>query len=721
MKLYVTVIVILLVTIINAQEDKPPVVTAIGNQSFCPKESIHVVTDFSITDVDDTSIDSFFIQISSGYQRGLDVLTLQGDYPGITSQWDENEGKLRLTSATSTEILLTLLEQAVRDVVFTTRTTNYSVERTFSFTIGDANYLPLTDHFYEFVNSPSILWTQARAEAETRTYFGRKGYLATLTSQEEANFAGKQASGSGWIGASDIENEGEWKWVTGPEAGTVFWNGTNTVGSVVNGLFAFWNTDEPNNFIKINPNGEHYAHITDPLIGVVGAWNDLPDEGGSGLYVPKGYIVEYGVPSDPPLSIVATTKIYTPEVDTVKVAEICFPGKVSITASGNESGGVIKWYDALIGGNEVGEGSLLTIDVEETKSFYASVSINNCNKTPRKEVTVIVHKPEIISTTNDVICFGKANLRATSNIGTVHWYDAPNGGNLLAIGENFETPEITTTTLFYVEAIFKGCSSITNKPRTKVIAELNTILPEFDVVDELILCRNIGSTIIETANRRNIARFNWSKDGELLEGEINETLEIMLSGVYKVKAFSAAGCESATKTIVVRDSDIAEITNQKVLVTEDVTNNSVEVITNLLGDGDYEFSLDDISYQDVPRFENLEPNFYNLFIKDKNGCGTSVYQFSILNFNSFFTPNGDGINDTWKITGVDQSFYPTLQIEIFDRFGKLVFKSKNEHLEWNGTFNGKTLPEDDYWYKVLLIDANEKRIQKTGNFSLILK
>ena len=90
--------------------------------------------------------------------------------------------------------------------------------------------------------------------------------MATLTSQEESDFAGKQASGAGWIGGSDEETEGEWKWVTGPEAGTVFWNG-EVNGSTSN--FAFWNNNEPNNL-----GVEDYAHITDPTIGMPGAWND---------------------------------------------------------------------------------------------------------------------------------------------------------------------------------------------------------------------------------------------------------------------------------------------------------------------------------------------------------------------------------------------------------------------------------------------------------------
>jgi hypothetical protein len=234
-----------------------------------------------------------YIQISTGYINGEDLLTLTGSHPNISSSWDPVQGELTLTGpATHAEF-----EAAILDVNFSSSSPNPAVTKQFSITVGEANYLPATGHYYEYISDLGITWTAANTAANNRTYFGLQGYLATLTSQVEADFSGAQASGVGWIGGSDAATEGVWRWVTGPESGTIFWNGT-AGGSSPN--FAFWNTGEPN-----QAGDEDYAHITHPNVNPNGSWNDLSNTGaGSGDYQPQGYVVEYGgTPGDPVLSI----------------------------------------------------------------------------------------------------------------------------------------------------------------------------------------------------------------------------------------------------------------------------------------------------------------------------------------------------------------------------------------------------------------------------------
>jgi hypothetical protein len=280
-----------------AVADEPPVLIATGDQIFCPGYSIPVVETISISDQDDTTTNAVYIQISNGYANGEDLLTLTGTHPNITSTWDATQGKITLSGpATYTEF-----ETAVLAVEYSSSGVP-SGTRQFSITVGVPNYLPSTGHYYEYVSNLGITWTDANAAANASTYYGLQGYLATLTSQDEADFSGTQAIGTGWIGATDTAVEGEWRWVTGPEAGTLFWNG-DAAGTEI--TYAFWNSGEPN-----DSGGEDYAHITHPNINPNGSWNDLPNAGGGGNYQPQGYVVEYGgTPGDPSLNITDVTTI----------------------------------------------------------------------------------------------------------------------------------------------------------------------------------------------------------------------------------------------------------------------------------------------------------------------------------------------------------------------------------------------------------------------------
>lgn len=362
------------------------VVQAVGDQIYCPMTQIPVATLFNIEDSGGEAISEVFIQISTGYVIDEDKLLLSGSHPNITTTWDNIQGKLTL-SAIGGNILQDLID-AVQGVVFESNSPTVSGSRTFSFSIGDANYLPATGHYYEFVPSLGITWKDARTAASNRTYYGLQGYLATIGSAEESQLAGEQASGAGWIGGSDEEVEGIWKWVTGPEAGTVFWNGGPN-GSAPSGQYANWNTGEPN-----NAGDEDYAHITAPGVGKLGSWNDLSNTGSlinGDDYQPQGYIVEYGgMPGDPDIDISAYTTLTVEAIENITEASRCGTGSVSLSAT-TTSGDPVLWYDALTGGNLVYKGNdFITPSLSEATTYYAMSS--RCTNGERTAITATIHQ-----------------------------------------------------------------------------------------------------------------------------------------------------------------------------------------------------------------------------------------------------------------------------------------------------------------------------------------
>ncbi|MEH6681983.1 MAG: PA14 domain-containing protein [Sediminicola sp.] len=304
----------------------PPMIVATGDLDYCPGDVVNIIGSVSITDTDDTDIWAVFVQVSTNYDNGGDQLSLQGTHPGITSTWDVSEGKLSLVGPAS----LQAFEAALLDVVFQSSATPIGgTVKEFSIVLAEANYLMSTQHYYEYIPALGITWTAARDAAALRTFYGLQGYLATLTIQDEADLLGKQSSGAGWIGASDAAVEGQWRWVTGPEAGTLFWTGNAGGNTTAPYNYANWNNGEPNNSAD-----EDYAHINAPGTGFDGSWNDLSNTGaGSGDYQPKGYLVEYGGTSgDPePPQVSAVTRITVDDIDPTATA----PASITVYCQNN--------------------------------------------------------------------------------------------------------------------------------------------------------------------------------------------------------------------------------------------------------------------------------------------------------------------------------------------------------------------------------------------------
>ena len=468
--------------------DQPPTIIATGNQQVCPGSNVFIAESVSITDPDDTQLDAVFIQITSNYANGSDLLTLTGSHPGITPSWDVAAGKLTLTGPAT----LASFESAILAVQFSTNP-NLAVgnTRNFSIVLNKANYLASTDHYYEYVPNLGITWTAARDAAALRTFYGLQGYLATITTQEESDLLGSQASGAGWIGASDAAVEGDWRWVTGPEAGTLFWRG------VANGTafgYEFWNTDEPNQL-----GDEDYAHITAPGVGILGSWNDLTNTGAAnGDYQPKGYLVEYGgMPGDPASpTISASTSITAaiPNITDTTPGERCGPGTVTLEATA--SSGTLNWYAAATGGSSLGTGtSFTTPSISSTTTYYVDATNNGCTTGTRTAVVATIKPiPTITGSTPGERCGpGTVTLEATASAGTLNWYAAATGGSALATGTSFVTPSLATTTTYYVDATENGCTTPT---RTPVVATVNDN-PTVDLGANQQICE--GDSIILNA------------------------------------------------------------------------------------------------------------------------------------------------------------------------------------------------------------------------------
>ncbi|WP_396192207.1 T9SS type B sorting domain-containing protein [Flavobacterium sp.] len=256
-------------------------------------------------------------------------------------------------------------------------------------------------------------------------------------------------------------------------------------------------------------------------------------------------------------------------------------------------------------------------------------------------------------------------------------------------------------------------------PSCPVSTTLNFVVnpvPNIELVGRELVCTNLPAFTV-TFNAGILDGtppsdydFQWFLNGTALLNQTNYSITVNTEGIYSVQVTNANGC-SRTKVIEVVASDIASIQNIEVVDLVDI--NTIEVIVT--GSGDYVYSLDDeYSYQESNFFNNVPMGLHIVYIKDVNGCGVVQKLVSVLGVPKYFTPNGDGIHDTWNIKGANSQFYPNSIIYIFDRFGKLIKQIKPFGPGWDGMYNGNPAPSDDYWFDIKFDDGRSAK----GHFSL---
>jgi gliding motility-associated-like protein len=124
----------------------------------------------------------------------------------------------------------------------------------------------------------------------------------------------------------------------------------------------------------------------------------------------------------------------------------------------------------------------------------------------------------------------------------------------------------------------------------------------------------------------------------------------------------------------------------------------------------------------TPDRTGILPGDYTVTVTDSNGCTgqltvtVGVIGQDCLRVYEIITPNADGRNDTWKMGNAE--LYPNAEVFVYNRWGRLVFHTRNATDEWDGRSNGKLLPNDSYHYVIHLNDGSEPR---TGVISIISK
>ncbi|WP_266204430.1 T9SS type B sorting domain-containing protein [Pontibacter kalidii] len=175
----------------------------------------------------------------------------------------------------------------------------------------------------------------------------------------------------------------------------------------------------------------------------------------------------------------------------------------------------------------------------------------------------------------------------------------------------------------------------------------------------------------------------------------------LAKGTYQLMTKFSEACIINVGTVEVKEAEemMVEVTAlTKAVGFEKTGSAAVTKITG--GVGPYTYSLDGGSFSSDSVFTNLSAREYTVTVKDSRGClqtETFVIEgLGDIDIPNGFTPNGDGLNDTWVLKNLP-NLYPDNQVTVYNRWGSEVFSSKGYKRPWDGTYKGKRLPDGTYY------------------------
>ncbi len=744
---------------------EPPTLTSTAGATCWAGTNVSV--DANMTVAGATPMTGAIVNFGAGYNSAQDRLIYPIPLFGVTGTFNVATGVLALVGNATT----VQYQQIFRSIQYQniSVTPNYGATRTINFTAGDA--LPLypcgsTDaHFYKFVSASRITWQNAKLAAEGQNYFGLKGYLATIMCVTENNFAFNSIGRRGWIGASDDaaftgtyspNGEGQWYWVTGPEAGTRFWQGLAN-GIPIGGFYNNWEAGEPNNFQNSN---ESFAHILEN-----GRWNDYKFNDNNIF----GYYIEFGgLATDPSIQNTTTTKQIrlATKLDFAISPKFC-ENVPAIPLVGSPNGGIFKvngniattfnpsvlgvgnytiTYElagctistskttvvnalpapAIVGLNTaycadiasftligMPTGGNFTINGGVATQFnpvalgagnytvgYTFTNAEGCSKITSQDVLITPLPTAEIVGLNNFYCISQASLGLNGN---------PAGGNFQINNQNASTldPQALGAGKHIVSYTIVNTQNCT-KTTTQEIEILPLPTLSFaNVPDEY--CSQASPLVLQANPSGGTFTLNGVPSTTLNPADFAVGDDVTVEYDY----ISPQGCaNSISKNVrIIFSTSFIQTNFEVALCPAQAGGERLEAITLaeeqtlIATNGQLQYKW---SNGAKTRFITLrgteDSGIYKVLIESALGCPLRDFTFKVkvkcetkLSLPTAFTPNGDGKNDVWEIFGED---FTKLDLRVYNRWGELVFISNNQNKMWDGNVGGKSAPAGVYVWTV---------------------
>ena len=447
------------------------------------------------------------------------------------------------------------------------------------------------------------------------------------------------------------------------------------------------------------------------------------------------------------LELEVLTDTIPPTADAGMTMELpCSANSITLDGSGSSSGPDIEYlWTTDMNGNIESGGNLNMAVVTETGDYTLLVTdtTNGCTATS----TVNVFSSQAVTATAVAIAQLDCGVLSINLDGTgstegvnITYLWTPSLGGVIEDGDITLTPEVSApgTYTLLVTDIMTGCTD-----EFDVVVEFNNSFPNADAGSDETTCENVWSL---NGNLPANTTGLWLSLGSAIPTDPSDpTTEVtgLVTGEnIFVWSLSAIGCpEYSTDTVIILLEIAPEATDDSFVLEEgqvlnlDVSTNDVAVggsytiLSNVVNGVLVDNSSGSYSY--TPNLEYIGPDEFQYelcAVACPDACDIATVSIfvnpaepkpidTLLNQKiNTITPNGDGLNDNmvFDILIQNQGEYETREFIVFNRWGNMVYDTKEYNNDWNGTNNNdKPLPEGTYYY-ILRLDVDAGIIMKGG-------
>lgn len=227
------------------------------------------------------------------------------------------------------------------------------------------------------------------------------------------------------------------------------------------------------------------------------------------------------------------------------------------------------------------------------------------------------------------------------------------------------------------------------------VDEPNKIIGNIQTTDAFCYDSLNGNAYVTVSGGTPPFSYKWSN------GSSQQNIEHVRAGKYSLQIVDAYGCFLRMETTINEPNKIQVSTSVKHITCKDHHNG--KIFTSVHG-GIAPYTYTWSNGAQTQNIEMLQKGIYSVTVSDAHNCPVTVSDEVLIPFNgcieipNTFTPNGDNINDTWVIT--NSYLYPNIEVKVINQQGYPVFENIGYHKDWDGKYNGNSIPSSTYYYIV---------------------